>query len=259
MDARSQYLWCASGEKPPQFQQLPEDDQRTQTGGQHRYVFKTDEYSSHSVILSRLQDGAGKRLLDVGAAQGDLASALTQRGYQVIALEGDPTLAAIAQDKCQQVIVADLDEPLPHLTGKFDVAVCADILEHLKNPARVLQEISQYLAPNAVVIISVPNIAHLWIRLQLMLGKFNYMDRGILDRSHLRFFTLSSFQEFLAEADLEILELTATPIPLPLLVPRGYHGGLLNVLHAASACLSDIWKTMFAYQFVAVTRRRLSA
>ncbi len=255
MEASSQSSWRAPGEAPAHVSELSQG----QVAQALRYVFKADEYSSHSVILSRLNDGAGKRLLDVGAAQGDLAGMLTQRGYAVVALEGDANLAAMAEGKCKQVILADLDGPLPHFTEKFDVVVCADILEHLKNPARVLRQLTACVVPNGTVIISVPNIAHLWVRLQLMLGRFKYMDRGILDRTHLRFFTLSSFLEFLKEADLELVELDATPVPLPLLVPQRYHGQVLNLIHSASARLSRLWKTMFGYQFVAVTRRRLSA
>jgi len=85
-------------------------------------------------------------------------------------------------------------------------------------------------------------------------GRFNYMERGILDRTHLRFFTLKSFRQLLKDAALTILELTATPVPLPLVVPQRYHGSVLNAAHGASAFLARGWKTMFGYQFVAMAR-----
>jgi 2-polyprenyl-3-methyl-5-hydroxy-6-metoxy-1,4-benzoquinol methylase len=211
------------------------------------------------VILSYLRDGRGQRLLDVGAAQGDLARLLTQRGYDVTAIEGDPGLAGTARGKCREVVVADLDRPLPDLHGPFDVVVCADILEHLKNPLGVLLQVSRLLSPDGNIIVSVPNIAHLWIRLQMCCGRFEYTERGILDGTHLRFFTLASFRRLLREAGLEILELTATPVPLLLIVPKRYHGRVLDAVHAINAAFARAWKTMLAYQFVAVTRRRVSA
>src|SRR5438270_6599976 len=105
------------------------------------YPVKKDRHSSHSVIVALLGEGNGQRLLDVGAAQGDMAQVLTQHGYEVTALEGDPVLAGMARGKCHSVIVADLDYSLPALAGPFDVVLCADVLEHLKNPLRVLVDL----------------------------------------------------------------------------------------------------------------------
>src|SRR5581483_9187298 len=196
---------------------------------------KKDRHSSHSVIVALLGEGKGQRLLDVGAAQGDMAQVLTTHGYEVTALEGDPTLAEMARRKCHKVIVADLDYSLPNLEGPFDVVLCADVLEHLKNQLRVLVDLRHQLKPEGVAVVSVPNAAHLWVRLQLCLGRFDYAERGVLDRTHLRFFTLSSFRRLLREAGLTVLKLTTTPAPLPLVVPERYHGRMLDTVHGMSA------------------------
>ncbi len=219
------------------------------------YRLKDDPYSSHSVILSRLGEGRGRRLLDVGAANGFLAQRLTERGYEVTGIEGDPRLAALAAGKCHAVVVADLDREAPELSGSFDVIVYGDVLEHLKDPLRVFQHLNRYLSPDGTLVISVPNVAHLRVRLQLLLGRFEYAERGILDRTHLRFFTLSSLRRFLAEAKVTVVELVATPVPLPLLVPERYHGWWLNTLHATNAALARVFKTLLGYQFVVVARR----
>ena len=153
------------------------------------------------------------------------------------------------------MIVANLDGTLPKLTGQFDVIVYGDILEHLRSPMSVLREINGYLRPKGTVIVSVPNFAHAWVRLNLMVGRFEYANRGILDATHVRFFTLRSFRRFLAEAGLQIDELVATPVPLPLVVPARYHGLWLRAVHAVSAAVARCWKSMFAYQFVAVCRK----
>jgi SAM-dependent methyltransferase len=221
------------------------------------YPLKRDRYSSHSIILSYLPGGPG-RLLDVGAAQGDLAQLFTQRGYDVTAIEGDPMLAEAARGKCHEIIVVDLEKPLPDLPGPFDVVVFGDVLEHLKNPLNVLVAVSKLAKPDGNMIVSVPNVAHVWLRLQLFLGRFEYAERGILDATHLRFFTLASFKQLLSGAGLEILKLDATPVPLPLMVPERYQGRTLDALHSVNAALARAWKTMLGYQFVALTRRGAS-
>jgi len=219
----------------------------------------SDPYSSHSVILSRAGDGKGRRLLDVGAAQGVLAQRFAHRGFEVTCIEGSAELAALGKSKCHEMIVADLDKPLPTLNGEFDMIVYGDILEHLRNPLEVFKGFNRYLRPNGKVIVSVPNFAHLWVRLNLLLGRFDYADRGILDRTHLRFFTLRSFRDFLREGGLEVEDIVATPVPLLLVVPERHHGWWLRMLHGVNAALARCWKTMFGYQFVAVAHPRTTS
>ena len=219
------------------------------------YQLKSDPYSSHAVILSRLGEGRGRRALDVGAADGFLAELLTRQGWQVTALERDPAQAAKARGRCHDVIVADLDQAAPRLQGRFDAIVYGDVLEHLNDPLPVLVALDRALAGDGRVIVSVPNVAHLWVRFSLALGRWDYADRGILDRTHLRFFTKRSFTALLRDAGLSVEELVATPVPLPLVVPPRLHGRALDAVHALSAGAARAWKGGLAYQFVAVCRR----
>ena len=219
------------------------------------YQLKSDPHSSHAVILRRLGEGRGRCALDVGAADGFLAELLTRQGWQVTALERDPAQAAKARGRCHEVIVADLDEAAPRIEGAFAAIVYGDVLEHLGDPLPVLVALNRSLAPGGCVIVSVPNIAHLWVRLSLLLGRWDYAERGILDRTHLRFFTRRSFLRFLGDAGLDLEELITTPVPLPLLVPPRFHGGALDAIHGLSAGAARIWKGGLGYQFVAVCRR----
>lgn len=222
-----------------------------------RYQPKDDDpYSSHSLILARVGEGRGRRLLDVGAANGMLAERFSERGFEVTCIEGDPALASLARGKCREIIVTDLDGRLPVLTGSFDVIVYGDILEHLKDPLRLLQELNRYLSPAGKVIVSAPNVAHLWVRLNLLCGRFEYAERGILDRTHLHFFTLASFRRLLSDAGLSVSELLATPVPLTLLASERHRGLWLRAAHRLNASLAKAWKTMFGYQFVAVAGPR---
>ena len=218
------------------------------------YQLKDDPHSSHSVILLRLGDGRGRKVLDVGAADGFLAERLTAQGWSVTALERDPELAARARGRCKEVVVADLETAAPRLSGPFDAIVYGDVLEHLSDPRATLLALDRTLAPGGTVIVSVPNIAHLWVRLSLLAGRFDYTDRGILDRTHLRFFTRRTLLDLLREAGLQPLELAVTPVPLPLVVPPRWHGRWLERVHALSAGAARGWPGGLAYQFVAVCR-----
>jgi 2-polyprenyl-3-methyl-5-hydroxy-6-metoxy-1,4-benzoquinol methylase len=220
------------------------------------YRLKDDPHSSHSVILSRLGEGRGRKALDVGAADGFLAERLTAQGWSVTALERDPELAARARGRCKEVVVADLESAPPLLHGPFDAIVYGDVLEHLSDPGAVLRTLDQTLAPGGTVIVSVPNVAHLWVRLSLLAGRFDYADRGILDRTHLRFFTRRTLRELLRAAGLTVVELAVTPVPLPLVVPPRWHGRWLPRVHALSAGAARGWPGGLAYQFVAVCRAR---
>src|SRR5207244_13603080 len=96
-------------------------------------------------------------------------------------------------------------------------------------------------------VVSVPNVAHLWVRLQLLRGRWDYGDRGILDRTHLRFFTRRTFVGFLEDAGLTVTELASTPVPLPLLVPPRLPAALLDAVHAPSAAAARVWPGGLAY------------
>ena len=218
------------------------------------YRLKDDPHSSHSVILARLGEGRGRRALDVGAADGFLAERLTAHGWSVTALERDPELAARARGRCKEVVVADLESAPPLLHGPFEAIIYGDVLEHLSDPTAVLRALDQTLAPGGAVIVSVPNVAHLWVRLSLLAGRFDYADRGILDRTHLRFFTRRTLLELLRSAGLRVDELAVTPVPLPLVVPPRWHGRVLAGMHTLSAGAARAWPGGLAYQFVAICR-----
>jgi 2-polyprenyl-3-methyl-5-hydroxy-6-metoxy-1,4-benzoquinol methylase len=225
-----------------------------------RYQSKEgDPHSSHSVILRLAGEGQGKRLLDVGSAQGVLARRFREHGFDVTCIEGDPKLAELGRAFSNRMIVADLDQEFPSLNDQFDVIVYGDILEHLKRPEVLLTNLNKHLTPSGFVIASAPNFAHLFVRLNILLGRFEYMERGILDQTHLRFFTQKSFRKLLEQAGLKVERLLATPVPLPLIVPLRYQVGWLRVAHSMNALLARGWKNMFGYQFVVVARPRAGA
>jgi 2-polyprenyl-3-methyl-5-hydroxy-6-metoxy-1,4-benzoquinol methylase len=151
----------------------------------------------------------GKAILELGPATGRVTSILSERGCQVVAVERDGSMAPNLERYCSRVIVGDVEQlSLKELFGeqRFDVILAGDFLEHLAHPLELLQELRPYLSEDGYVVASIPNIAHGSVRLSLLNGKFEYNDIGILDRTHLRFFTLESILRLFADAGFAIAE-----------------------------------------------------
>lgn len=178
-----------------------------------------DENSSLKKMLCLI--GQNKRIIDFGCATGYFARLLANRGCEVTGIEINSKAAKIAKKFCKKVIVADLDFVSLNnifdkdiLSDKFDVAVFGDILEHLRNPWKILEETRKLLKPQGYVIASIPNIAHGAIRLALLEGKFEYNPLGILDNTHLRFFTRKTVEELFESSGylIDVIERTKLPI-----------------------------------------------
>jgi SAM-dependent methyltransferase len=159
--------------------------------------------TSHGLVLDLV--GTGRRVLDVGCSTGQLGRLLAERGNTVSGVELDPEAAAIAEAHLERVVVTDLESTdlVAELgPGSFDALVFADVLEHLRDPADVLRRAKGLLAPGGFVVISLPNVAHGSVRLALLDGNFEYRDLGLLDSTHLRFFTRSTVDGFLRSTGL---------------------------------------------------------
>src|SRR5215216_623617 len=169
--------------------------------------------SSHTLIAELV--GHGKRVLDVGCATGDLAEVLADHGCRVTGIEIDPKAARQAEKHCERVIVGDvedLDLSGELDDGSFDVIVFGDTLEHLKDPLRTLKRLKPFLQPEGYVVASIPNVAHGSVRLALMQGKFQYSPLGLLDDTHLRFFTRESVEQLFRDAGFLITDLRRTSL-----------------------------------------------
>ena len=219
-----------------------------------RYVLKPDPHSSHSIILAWLGEGRGRRILDVGAADALVGRRLTEHGWRVTGIEGDPALAQAGAPYCERMITANLNREVPEVQGPFDAILYGDVLEHLIDPSRVLVELNRSLVPDGFVIVSVPNIAHVYIRLLLLLGRFDYLDRGILDNTHLRFFTARSLRTLLDDAGLVVERFSATPAPLYQVLPERWHKRWVAVTHTINAAIARNLPRVLGYQFIVLAR-----
>ena len=186
--------------------------------------------------------GSGKRVLDVGCSSGYLARPLVERGCVVIGVERDPAAAEVARAVCEDVLVGDVETmELPFEDGSFDVVLCGDLVEHLREPEAFLTRVRRALAPGGRVVLSTPNVANWAMRLSLLVGRWQYKDRGILDRTHTHFFTRHTLVETLELAGYRVVELDFT-VPVP------YVGGpkVERLAHA----LGHVRPQLFAYQFL---------
>jgi len=159
--------------------------------------FDASAGSTHNLVVS-LVPGAS-RVLEFGCAAGYMSEVLKARlGCSVTAIEVSPEAAELAGAHCDRIVVGDAETlDFQRLFGadRFDAVVFADVLEHLREPGAVLQRVRPFLAEGGVVVASMPNIAHGSVRLALLGGEFRYRHAGLLDRTHLRFFTRETVQD----------------------------------------------------------------
>lgn len=159
--------------------------------------------------VANLVPKTARKILDVGCATGQLGAALKRRGpdVEVVGIELDPQAASRAAQKLDRVLQENLDELqallFPH--HYFDCIIFADVLEHLRRPEHLLDTLKPYLSPGGSVVISIPNARHYSVLLELLVqGRWDYQAEGILDQTHLRFFTWRSLQQLLANARLAV-------------------------------------------------------
>jgi O-antigen biosynthesis protein len=215
-----------------------------------RYEFKSFKYSSHYWVLNFLSGEKGRlRILDVGASNGYLGASLRKLGHSVVGIEKDTSSAEEARRYYDSFHVHDIEDFDFSYRGEFDYMLFADILEHLRDPVSVLRRSLPSLKESGKIIVSMPNVANIIIRLSLLLGRFDYADRGILDQTHLRFYTRASLVKMLDEASYRVLELVPTPLPVQLVFPIT-EKKVFASMHELHYLLVRSWKTLFAYQFV---------
>jgi len=196
----------------------------------------------HARLLAlALADGPG-RVLDVGCSSGYLARPLREAGARVVGIELDPAAAAEARAVCEAVVVGDVESvDLPFEPASFDVVLCGDVVEHLRDPGAALARLRPFLRPGGRLVLTTPNVANWVIRLSLLAGRWRYTDRGILDRTHTHLFTRNTLTETVTQAGYRFVALDHTA-PVPFVgTPR-----VEQVAHAVAA----VRPSLLAYQLL---------
>jgi SAM-dependent methyltransferase len=170
----------------------------------------SEDYHSHlRADLITLVEGEPKSILDIGCAKGLTGRYFKERfrAQRVVGVEKNLDAAEEAKKNLDEVHILDLNyQPLPVEDHHFDLIILGDILEHLIDPEKLLKEVYSKLAPDGQVIISLPNIRNWRVLCELVFkGDWRYREKGILDKTHLKFFTLKSARRMIEEADFKII------------------------------------------------------
>jgi len=216
------------------------------------YTFKDFECSSHRILIGLIRRYAkrGGVLLDLGAAGGELGGAVRDHFQRTLGFEFQVDCVPDLRDRFDQVLITDL-ERVKQLPPRIDAIVLADVLEHLRDAPALLKLVRQSLADDGHIFVSVPNIANITVRLGLLFGVFEYRERGILDNTHLRFYTMRTIRREIENAGFRIVAVRGSSVPLRLILP-GVPDFLLRIGEKLLTIATAMWKSLFAYQIIIV-------
>jgi methionine biosynthesis protein MetW len=210
-------------------------------------------------VLAALPPGG--RVLDIGCGSGGLLERLAGHAGYRAGVELSATAAAEAAKVADEVANLPIDGGLPFAPESFDVVVCADVLEHLPEPADALAAAARLCRPGGAVVVSVPNVAYWQARLRLLRGVWRYEPTGLFDTGHLRFLTRDTLLDLVSTSGLAVE--TVVPAQVPGLaphvlarVPAPLRSALGRAWSAVENRLARRRPTLFAYQLVCTARRR---
>lgn len=217
-----------------------------------RYEHQPKElYESAELMLSLVPERS--RVIDIGCGTGSLSQLLRERlACEVLGLEPNGDRCNAAASRGMNVINAELTDELARKVGKFDVVLFADVLEHLVDPWRALQLAKAVLAPNGAIVASVPNVAHWTVRANLLRGRFKYQPTGLMDATHLRWFTYDGLEDMFNSSGFRIeSKLGSAGLWLPVYASRVPWCWLPKRVKTALVCRAVVWcHSLFACQHV---------
>jgi 2-polyprenyl-3-methyl-5-hydroxy-6-metoxy-1,4-benzoquinol methylase len=221
------------------------------------YPIKHSKHSSH--YYARQFVGRDRDVLDVGCGEGFFAAELKKDGNRMVGVDALPS--AGEHGALERYISADLNTAQPELARQagehaFDRILLLDVLEHLVQPQRLLAEVRPALKESGRLVVSLPNIANITVRLALLFGRFPYTDRGILDCTHLHFYTRKTARAFLEGSGWEIVAAKTTVMPLELVLGLDSANPLMRTITALLAAATAVFPTLLGYQFVFLARPR---
>jgi len=218
------------------------------------YLHSFADYYEHArPELQALIPREARRVLDVGCGAGALGAALKRRGaVEVVGVEADHEAAEAAKTILDRVHLGDVEAlELPYGPGTFDCVILADILEHLRDPWGLLRRLVPLLRARGRLIASLPNVRHWSVVRGLLEGEWTYLPAGILDRGHLRFFTLASGRTLLEAAGLAVVEVHPVGVgSVPDLLP------LIDAGSALSLDCSTLAEEATVTQYLYVAEKR---
>ena len=213
------------------------------------------KHSSH--YYARHFVGGHQEVFDIGCGKGFFAAELKRSDNRVVGVDTLPQ--SPESEVLEEYISADLNADqvriLERLRGRrFDRVLLLDVLEHLARPESLLITARRALKENGCLVVSLPNIANVTERLMLLVGRFDYADRGIMDRSHLRFFTRKTARQLLEEINYEILQEKMTVMPMELILGLSPANFLMRAINGFLAVLTALFPGLLGYQIMFLAR-----
>ncbi len=216
------------------------------------YELKPGPGSSHGRLLNWLANREPAKVLDLGCGDGALGQRIRTLGHHVTGVDVDRFDGV--EQRLDGFIQADLEHGIPDSVGSgYDIVLCADVIEHVRDPRSLLHDAGRLVAAGGSVIASVPNFGHWYPRTRTALGLFDYDRRGILDATHIRFFTRRSFEHLIDDAGLVVVRREATGLPFDV-AKRGSgddaESAKVGVLGTVDKLTVKLRPQFFGYQFL---------
>lgn len=202
-----------------------------------------------------------KKVLEIGCGAGALGKKILETNkrceYYGIELSEEAVKYAIETNKIASIQKGDIEvgslSSFGFEKGSFDCIIYGDVLEHLTDPWRIIKEHKSFLKNNGKIIASIPNIANFSIIYQLLQGQWNYQSEGLLDKTHLRFFTLSSIVEMFNSADLKIIEVEGRSYNIE--SHNAFMKAIEAILPSLSLDLKSVSDNTKVYQYIIVAQK----
>jgi 2-polyprenyl-3-methyl-5-hydroxy-6-metoxy-1,4-benzoquinol methylase len=215
------------------------------------YPIKRSLFSCHYYVARLI--GKDQRVLEVNSGGSAFASELVRAGNHVVVTGPEAPSSNIAA-VCDRWVESDLESGLSRVLvdspNRYERIVLMDVLEHLKEPCSLLRDCKAVLADRGKLVVSVPNTVNLTVRFSFLFGHFDYRDRGILDWSHVRFFTGRSIQRFLEHNGYKVTSKNYTIMPLERIFPLRAESRLLRFANVLLKGLTAFLPNLFAYEIV---------
>ncbi|MHB1011374.1 MAG: glycosyltransferase [Desulfobacteria bacterium] len=207
--------------------------------------------------IEAMVPAGASRILDIGCGEGMLGRILLQKGAaEVVGIEADPAVARRAKENLSRVLQGDVESlVLPFEDGYFDCIVLADVLEHLKDPLSTMIRLQRYLSDSGTIVASIPNVRFFEVIRRLAEGRWEYEEFGILDKTHLRFFTKKEIEVLFLQAGLELTGISENLSPIYFTLPSAHSGDVSFGRVTLHGLTREETKDLFVIQYLLVARK----
>lgn len=172
---------------------------------QYDRSIKDAKEGKYALVLNEIKKA--RSVLEIGCHTGYLLEVLKERGIVAEGIDIDAEAVQVAQTRGVKAQHGDIEDPnLLKNFQKFDVVLMMDVLEHLREPEKILKALPQVIEKGGRALVTVPNVTYWAVRKDLLLGKWKYVESGILDRTHLRFNNLEGWKELIANSGFKVKE-----------------------------------------------------